>query len=220
MYANRIGGFAGAVQTYQAALMNYRQAINSNSSFKMAAKQKAQAAFNTMQLKFRNELRTVNAGITSRRGTPLSNVDRATNIARSSKTVAKLQVVNQIQANNLVKFTGHTQFLGTGLVAIDFTSRIGAVHNSYQAGGSWERDLFIESSSFATSALAGSATVSAGSAALGFLMVATPIGWVGLIVGGLAVAGTAAAVSLGTNHIVKQEAGSVYDSILGWMGVK
>lgn len=74
--------------------------------------------------------------------------------------------------------------------------------------------MFIESSSFAVSALAGTATVKAGMATLSLIMVATPIGWVGLIVGGIAVAGTAAAASLGANHIVKQDAGSIYDSIM------
>jgi hypothetical protein len=44
--------------------------------------------------------------------------------------------------------------LGNGLAVIDFGSRVGNIHNSYQAGGNWERDFFIESSSFAASAIA------------------------------------------------------------------
>ncbi|BBA36161.1 uncharacterized protein sS8_4231 [Methylocaldum marinum] len=86
--------------------------------------------------------------------------------------------------------------------------------SSYQAGVNGERELFIESSSFAASAIAGTAAVNIGSAALGFLVLATPVGWVGLIVGGVAVAGVAAATSIWTNNIIKNNAGDVYDSIL------
>jgi len=43
-----------------------------------------------------------------------------------------------------------------------------------------------------------------------FLTVATPVGWVGLIV-------VAAAASVGMNYIVKEENGGVYDSIMEWI---
>lgn len=217
VYAHRIGGFAGSVKDYQAALMEYRQAVKSGSPLKNAMKQKAHMAFDKMQNQFRNELKIVNAQVRARRGTPLTSAERGTNIARSSRNAAKLNVTSQVQANNLVKFSQHAKFLGNGLAVIDFGGRVGSVHNSFQAGGNWERDLFIESSSFATSAVAGTVAVNVGSAALGFLMVATPIGWVGLVVGGLVVAGTAAAVSMGVNGYVKDNAGYKYDEIMAWL---
>lgn len=214
VYANRLGGFAGAVKEYQDALMAYRGAINSNAASKTIAKQKAFKAFQNLQFRFKNELNTINAGVKSRRGTPLSSATRATNIARSSRNVAKLNVTSQAQAHNLVKFTQYAKFLGNGLAVIDFTSRVGNIHNEYKADGEWERELFIESSSFALSAGAGILAVNAGTAALGLLMVATPIGWVGLIIGGVAVAGTAAAASITTNNIVKSKSGGLYDQIM------
>ena len=217
VYANRIGGFAGAVKSYQAALMDYRQAITSNSPMKVAKKQQTHSAFQKMQSEFNNELKLVAGQVKGRRGTPLTNADRAINIARSSRNVAKLNVTSQIQASNLVKLSKQAKFFGNGLAVIDFGSRIGNVQNSYQAGGNWERDMFIESSSFATSAVAGSVAVNVGVAALGFLIVATPIGWVGLVVGGLAVAGTAAGVSMGVNGYMKDNSGAVYDQIMGWI---
>jgi hypothetical protein len=70
-------------------------------------------------------------------------------------------------------------------------------------------------SSFALSAGAGILAVNAGTAALGLLMVATPIGWVGLIVGGVVVAGAAATASITTNNIVKGKSGGLYDQIMG-----
>jgi len=214
VYAGRVGNFAGAVKEYQSALMGYREAVTAKSSLQSAAKQKAFRAFEKMQSQFRNELNALTAQAKARRGVALTNPERATNIARSSRSVAKLNVTGQVQANQLVRLSKHAKFLGNGLAVIDFGSRIGNVHNSYKAGGNWERDLFIESSSFAASAVAGTMAVNAGAAALTFLMVATPVGWVGLIVGGVAVAGVAAATSMGVNQVVKEDAGGIYDSVM------
>ncbi|WP_320042060.1 hypothetical protein [uncultured Desulfobacter sp.] len=196
--------------------MDYRSAIKSNAASKVIAKQKAFRAFQNLQFQFKHELNAINAGIRARRGTPLSSATRATNITRSSRNVAKLNVTSQIQAHNLVKFTRHAKFLGNGLALIDFTSRVGNIHNEYKSGGEWERELFIESSSFALSTGSGIIAVNVGTAALGILL-ATPIGWVGLIVEGVAVAGTAAAVSIGVNSYTKENSGSVYDRIMKWM---
>jgi hypothetical protein len=131
--------------------------------------------------------------------------------------------IDQISAFSCTKPTmaaAYTRFLGNGLAVIDFGSRVGNIHNSYQAGGNWERDLFIESSSFAASAITGTAVVNVGGAALGFLMVATPVGWVGLIVGGIAVAGVAAYSSIRVNSTFKDNGGAWYDSIMTSLGVK
>ncbi|MFT7680911.1 MAG: hypothetical protein ACI935_000344 [Moritella dasanensis] len=219
-YGNRVGGFADAVKIYQAALMEYRHVIESkvtNSTIKTAAKQKAMAAFQKMQQGFHHELKSVTGAAKSSRGTPLTSGTRGTNIARSSRNVAKLNITSQIQTANLVKFSQHAKLLGNGLAVIDFGSRVGNIHNSYKAGKNWEREMFIESSSFAVSASAGIATVNAGTAALGFLMVATPIGWVGLIVGGLVVVGAAAGISMGINDIVKDNSGNAYDELMNWI---
>jgi hypothetical protein len=75
----------------------------------------------------------------------------------------------------------------------------------------------VESSSFALSAATGVAAINVGSVALGFLMVATPIGWVGLIIGGIAVAGVAAGASMGMNSLVGNTSGGVYDYIMDWI---
>ena len=220
VYATRIGGFAGAVKNYQDALMNYRSVVSGGAAAKSLAKQKVISAFEKMQKYFRHELNTVTAAVKARRGTPLTSSERALNIARSSRNVVKLNIANQIQANNLVKFTKHAKFMGNGLAVIDFASRAGNVHNTYKEGGNWERDLFIESSSFAASAAAGVLAVKAGTAALGFLVMATPIGWVGLIVGGVAVAGVAAATSIGVNSAIKENSGSWYDAIMSFLEIK
>ncbi|HWV15179.1 MAG TPA: hypothetical protein VN030_07085 [Cellvibrio sp.] len=214
VYGSRMTGFTGAVKKYQEALIAYGSSLKSNAAARLLARQKTQVAFQSLQLEFKHELNAVTAGVNARRGTPLTNLERATNIARSSRNLTALDITSQVQANNLVKFSKHTALLGNGLAVIDFTSRIGNIYNSHQAGGNWQRELFIESSSFALSALAGTAIVNTGGAMLGFLVLATPIGWVGLLAGGLTVAGVAAATSIGINQITKEDAGGVYDLIM------
>jgi len=51
-------------------------------------------------------------------------------------------------------------------------------------------------------------------------MIATPVGWVGLIIGGLAVAGAAATTSIVVNNAIKDNSGTWYDSIMDALGVK
>jgi len=211
VYANRISGFAGAVKNYQSALMEYRQATTTKSPLKVSAKLKAQAAFNKMQSSFKHEVNAVSNQVKSRRGTPLTNFKRGANIARSSRSIAKLDLINPVQADKLVQFTKHAKFLGNGLALIDFGSRAGNIHNSYKADDNWERELFIESSSFAASAITGTIAVDAG---LALLIFATPVGWLGLVVGGLAVAGVAAGASMGMNNLIKSNAGNTYDLIM------
>lgn len=217
VYTDRIGGFAKAVKNYQDALMEYRAAIKSNSATKALARQKAHAAFERLQIQFRHELNAVTAKIKSNRGTPLTSSQRAVNIAGSSRNVARLKVTSQVQASDLVRFSKHASFLGNGLAVIDFTSRVGNIHNSYQAGEKWERELFIESSSFALSAGTGIAVTKIG---LALLLAATPAGWVGLIVGGAVVAGVAAGASMGMNYYVKNNSGETYDSIMALLGIR
>jgi len=217
VYANRLGGFAGAVKEYQDALMAYRGAINSNAAAKSIAKQKAFKAFQNLQIHFKHEHNAINAGIRARKGTPLSSATLATNIARSSRNVAKLNVTSQIQAHNLVKFTQYAKLLGNGVAVIDFTSRVGNIQNAYKTGGEWERELFIESSSFAASAITGVVAVDVGTAALTLLIVATPIGWVGLVIGGVTVAASAASASIWANGQVKSNSGNWYDAIMNWL---
>ncbi|BBA36167.1 uncharacterized protein sS8_4237 [Methylocaldum marinum] len=217
VYTDRIGGFAGAVKNYQDALMEYRAAIKSKSATKALARQKAHAAFERLQIQFQHELNAVTAKIKSNRGTPLTSSQRATNIARSSRNVARLNVTSQVQASDLVRFAKHASFLGNGLAVIDFTSRVGNIHNSYQAGEKWERELFIESSSFALSAYTGLKVAEVG---LVLLLAATPAGWVGLILGGALVAGAAAGASMGMNYLVKEHSGDAYDLIMTSLNIR
>ena len=75
----------------------------------------------------------------------------------------------------------------------------------------------MESSRFAASALAGSFVASKGTAALGFIIAFTPVGWVGIVVGGLVVVGCSVAVSVGVDNYLKNRAGKYHDNVKDWM---
>ncbi|WDE08290.1 hypothetical protein SG34_018355 [Thalassomonas viridans] len=97
---------------------------------------------------------------------------------------------------------------------MDFTSRIG---NTRIAGGNWHKQLFIESSGFAASAATGTLVLNTGSYALGLLMVATPMGWIGLVIGGALVVGAAAGTSIATNYAVTSYFDELYGTIMNWI---
>jgi hypothetical protein len=116
-----------------------------------------------------------------------------------------------------MRFSQYGRYLGNGLVAIDFGSRIGKVHNSYQ-GDNWERDLFIESSSFAAGAGTAVLTANVGAAGLCCLAIAlTPPGWV-MIIAGLGIAAVSATAAISVDNVIKNNSGSIYDRIMKWLG--
>ena len=214
LYNKRADKFVDAVREYQKALLAYRKVYKTNPTSRMLAKQKVLRAFEAMQSKFQHELKAVSYASKAKRGIALTNPTRAMNIARSSRNVAKLHIADQIEASKLVRYAKYTKFIGNGLAVLDFGERIGKIHDSYKEGGNWEKEMFIESSSFIAGAGTSSVVLDAGAAVLGFLMVATPIGWVGLIIGGVVVAGSAAAAGIVAGSEAHQYSGSLYDKIM------
>ncbi len=212
VHGARGNAFSTLVAHYQDTVLAYRDVMQGKGApgvTPASAGQAIHAAAANMQKKFQYELWMVALSQKEplRKGTALTNSTRAMNIARSSRHIQKLQLTSVTQATALGRFSKYGKVLGNGLVLVDVGSRVGNIHNEYKADGDWERELFIESSSFALSAGAGIVAVNVGTTALMFLTVATPVGWIGLIV-------TAAAVSMGMNHIVKGESGGWYDYIM------
>jgi len=52
---------------------------------------------------------------------------------------------------------------------------------------------------------------------LSLLMVATPVGWFGLVIGGALVVGAAAGASIGMNHYAQGKSEGIYDGIMKWI---
>ncbi len=212
VHAARGNTFTAAVRHYQDTVLAYHDVMHGKGAPGVtlaSAGQAIHAASANLQKKFQYELWMTSLSQKSApsKGTALTNSTRAMNIARSSHHIQKLQLTSVTQATALARFSKYGKVLGNGLVLVDVGSRVGNIHNEYKADGDWERELFIESSSFVASAWAGSATVGAGSTALMFLTIATPVGWVGLIV-------VAAAASMGMNYMVKERSGGWYDKIM------
>jgi len=214
VYTDRTNGFVKALEKYQKALLAFRDSIKSGSQLAGAKRAEAQRAFNHLQTHFQSEMKIITSRSRSRRGTPLTHSERALNIATSSRKADKLYVANQAQAHNLVRFTRHAKVLGNGLAVIDFGTRIGRVHTSYLAGDNWNREMFTQSLSFATSAAASIGAIKGG---LVLLAVFTPAGLVGLVVAGAAVALGAAGTAVATNYVVEKNSGSWYDDIMHWL---
>ena len=214
VYTDRTNQFVKALERYQNALLSYRDAARSHSPLKGPKYIEARRAFEHLQTQFQSEMRIISSGSSSRRGTSLTRLERATNIARSSRNADKLYVTNQAQAHNVVRFTSHAKVLGNGLAVIDFGSRIGNIHTSYLAGENWHREMFIQSSSFLASAGASIGVVKGG---LVLLAAFTPVGLVGLIVGGAAIAVGAAGTAVAANHVFEKNSGSWYDDIMEWL---
>lgn len=218
----RMHHFSHNVHNYEKNILAYRDTLKSSSAShgeRVQAKLRAKAAFDKMQQGFKNELRVTIARKLPTKGSPLTNFDRAANIAKSSRTAVKLQVTNQVEASKLAKLGKGAKVLGPGLVAFDMWTRSKNVVHSYKTGGKWERDMFVESSSFATSVITGDLIATAGVEALGLLVMATPVGWVGLIIGGIIVAGAATAGAIYANDLTKENAGGIYDSIMKKLGI-
>jgi hypothetical protein len=218
VYSNRIDDFVKAVKKYQAALMEYRQVAKANPAVRRLAEQKARTAFKDLQVRFRHSLASVTKHCKSQKGTPLTSVQRALNLARDNRRITKLNITSHVQANNLVMLSKNMKLFGNGLAVIDLGNRVGKIHNSTQAGENWERELFIESLSFGVSAGAGITIMEAGSAALTFLVAATPVTWVGLIFCGIVLAGVAAGTSMTIDSQLKKYGGSLYDKIMSRVG--
>ena len=217
-YKLRSEKFVEAVTEYQKALLNYRNVYKTSPTSKMLAKQRVTRAFSELQGKFKFELNMMTQKIRARRGIPLTNEERALNIARSSRNVTKLELANQVEASSVIKLAKTTRIIGNGLAVVDFGMRASNVYDSYKEGKNWERDLFIESSSFASSAYLGGVVLDAGMTALGFLVMATPIGWIGLIIGGVVVIGAAAYTGYEMNKVTKENGGLIYDHIMKVVG--
>lgn len=214
VYMDRMNGLVKGLESYEKSLLSYREAARSGSLLQMAKKLEAHRAFERLQTSFQNEMKVITSRSNARRGTPLTRPERGINIARSSRHADKLYVANQAQAHNLVKLTRHAKLLGNGLAVVDFGSRIGSIHTTHTAGGNWHREMFVESASFAAGATSSIVAVKGG---LMLLAAFTPVGLVGLIVGGLAIAGTAAAGSYFADRQVAARAGGWYDTIMEWL---
>ncbi len=134
MTANRTSSFVAAVSRYQQALLHYRKLARSRSTAPGTvahARIEVTRHFHDLQSKFHPEIQTIKRRKMLSRRSPLTNMNHALGVAKNNRTkraVAKLSVANHVEGTQIARLGQHANVLGTGLVVIDFGSRIGHVH--------------------------------------------------------------------------------------------
>jgi hypothetical protein len=224
VYARRMDSLGKVIQAYQHAAVEYHRIARSKSVSgiaRAAAQMRLSEAKANLSKRFGIELNTIKSRLPKRQRRLLrANDERMFERIRRTGRASRLDVGSSVEATDLVRFAQHAKFLGNGLAVIDFGSRIGDIYTDYKAGGNWEREMFIQSGSFTGSAIAGAFITTIGMEALEGLAVAvaaTPVGWVLLIVGGLAIAGAAAFGSIRVGNGLEKYLGTKYDEIMRWL---
>ena len=200
---SRLKGFSGYVAKYQLALEQYRAAYQSKASAaerRALAKQvaKAQAAVNQ---RFHGEIQRImatNAAKTGKRGTVWTSPERAMGLARGSKTDAAIQLQNSHNFKRVQQFQRGANVLGKGVIALDAGLRISKVHDTYQTGGDWQRELSREMTGLSLGVLAGSAVGGYLTSSLTLMLIATPFGW---------------AIAIGVGLVSGLVAGKIFDEL-------
>lgn len=189
---SRLKGFSGYVAKYQLALEQYRAAYASkaNAVERRALAEKVSTAQADVNKHFQGEIKRImatNAAKTGSRGTVWTNPERAMGLARGSKTDTAIKLQSGHNFKRVQQFQRSSNLLGKGVIALDAGLRISNVHNTYQTGGDWQRELSREMAGFGFGVAVGAYLGAAATTALTLALVATPAGWVVAIIGGLAV---------------------------------
>jgi hypothetical protein len=171
MLSRRVENFAETIRNYQLSLIKYHEAMK-NKVPRHAAKKEAEEAFERFQKAFRKEISTVDQRRISK--SPLKSFKRATGLVRGNPNFTEINIGSVFEASWLAKLARFGICIGTGLAVFHFGSRATSVAGAAASGDkNWEREMFIESSSFAASATTGLVGVQIGGAALAALLAAT-----------------------------------------------
>lgn len=218
-----VGATAGQYDKFVAALTNYKnslEALRAANQQRLPRSQLVQLEqvvrnnWQRLNSQFRVQLQRLLGEVSARRGTPLSNPQRAINIARSSRNAAALAIETTSEVRAISRFATGLKGAGTGFVILDAGVRANTVYNDYQAGKDWQRSAVVETTSMgfsvATAAVTTDAVIAAG-IAIG--LCATPVGWVVAIgLGAVAAYFSASAV----NGVTANLAGQLYDKSSNW----
>ena len=219
----RLDMLFGAIQTSQRAILDYHQATRPGSgsgsgsgSGRAAARQALIRANENLNHLFRHEMGVARRHLPPRYRKLSSNEQRLADLVRHTRKASRLDVASLVESGQLGRVARRAKYFGKGFMALDFGSRVHDVQAEYESGGDWRRKAFIESTSFAVTALVGAGATSVGADVLLLLVAATPAGWA-LIVGGLATAAAIASISSGTDSLAHSGFSWAYDQTATWM---
>lgn len=186
-FSARMQRFRLAVGDYEASMQAYWHAARWRSAGggeqAALARQRMQEAGTALAQGFRQELALGSERLSARQRELLASDGRTPVAVREARGVARLEVRSLLEASRLSRLARAAHRLGHGLIAFEFVRRGAAVWNVYTEGGDWQREMYVEGPSFGLSVMASTLVTSMGVRALGYLVLATPGGWV-LIIGG------------------------------------
>ena len=217
VYGERIGRFSTAMEQHQKAIAAYHGATRRGAPkgvSKALAREQLLRSGAELNASFRHEL-----GLVSRKWYPRSTMlvsggQRVPDRVRHSRKISRLDVASQAQASRLVELGRYARYGNRGLLGIDLGRRVLNVHATHEDGGDWHRQAFVETVGFSAGAWSAGVLTASAVAALNLVVVATPVGWVLLVVAGLAAAGVVMAGSATFSQSFESAAGQLYDLAL------
>lgn len=168
----------------------------------------------TLNQSFQAELTKYFPHSAGRRGTIMTNAERAIGMAKGVKTYQPLNITNGLQFGKVLTFSKAANYAGKGALIVDAGFRVDGVIADKTAGRDWQRRAITETTGFGLGAAAGT-FVGGGiiASSLGVALMATPVGWV-LVIGAGLTAGYFTAK--GGDILGKGLSGVVYDRDISW----
>jgi hypothetical protein len=162
---------------------------------------------------FQTELNKYYPHSAGRRGTIMTNADRAIGMAKGARTYQSLNISNGAQFSKVLNFSKVANYAGKGALIFDAGIRVKGVRAHQESGKDWQRKAVMEITGFGLGAAAGAFTGAAIiSSSVGIALMATPVGWVFVIGTGIA---AGYFMAKGFDTIGKGVAGYAYDASKG-----
>ena len=202
-----------AAKKYKESLLKYREAVK-NKAPRHSLKEVAirdNVEFNRKFLDAVSSTNKTRAAIL--KNNPLRNFKRGLDMARTGRRFVLYDFESVLRASWLAKAAKLGKFLGPGVVALDFGIRSADVGYTAAEGGYWEREMFTEYLSFAGGTAIGSLTAGLLGLGVAAFLVATPAGWVMLLIG-VGIGLVAGATGFLTDEYLKEKSGHWYDEIM------
>ncbi|MBU2870360.1 hypothetical protein [Colwellia sp. E2M01] len=222
------GAAATAMQSrldsFGKAVMNHHMALNKlHEGFKaklpraeiMRLENTVKSTVKALNQSFQAELTKYFPHSAGRRGTIMTNADRAIGMAKGAKTYQPLNIANGVQFGKVLTFAKAANYVGKGALIVDAGFRVDGVIADKAAGQDWQRRAITETTGFGLGTAAGT-FVGGGiiTSTLGVALMATPVGWV-LVIGAGLTAGYFSAK--GADWVGKGIAGKIYDRDASWI---
>jgi hypothetical protein len=223
--SSKYTAFQRSIVRYQLALLDLHDASQAKAQ---ASGARAKGAHNSvitakeaharrmhadMMQRFQGQLQRyqANLGASARRSAFL-NVERGISVARSgrnnTRTGQTLHFSNSQQVATVQRFVRGSEFLGRGILMLDFGLRTNKVNTAYRTGGDASRMAVTQYSGFGLGTGAGFLAAAA-TRTIAMALVLSPLGWV-VLIGAAAVVGFTAAALV--DNWGQDISGRIYDS--------